>query len=104
MNAETVLARLKERELLCGASDTAALSLIEAARVRLLGYCNIPLKAEMPEGLAEVWCSLTALLLADGYPLGVTSVTEGDVSVKFGGGETLSGCLAQADRFRRMVL
>lgn len=104
MNAETVLQRLKEREQLCGASDTAALSLIEAARVKLLGYCNIPLKAEMPEGLAEVWCSLTARLLAEGYPMSVSSVSEGDVSVKFGGGDIFDDCMAQADRYRRMTL
>ena len=103
MDAQTVLQRLKEREQLPDISDEAALSMIEAARVQLLGYCNIPLCAEMPEGLAEAWCSLAARLSADGYSQGVSSVSEGDVTVKFcGSDDALGGCKAIADRFRRL--
>lgn len=105
MDAQTALRRLKERELLSDISDDTALSVIEAARVRLLGYCNIPLNAEMPEGLAEAWCSLAAELAGNGYSQGVSSVSEGDVTVKFcGDGDSLGGCKAIADRFRRFVI
>lgn len=105
MDAQTVLQRLKEREMLPDISDDTALSLIEAARVMLLGYCNIPLCANMPDGLEEAWCSLAARLSADGYSQGVTSISEGDVTVKFAGGEdSLSGCKAIANRFRRFCV
>ena len=105
MDAQTVLQRLKEREMLPEISDETALSLIEAARVMLLGYCNIPLCAKMPEGLAEAWCSLAAKLSADGYSQGVTSISEGDVTVKFAGCEdALDGCKAMADRYRRFSI
>lgn len=105
MEAQSVLQRLKEREQLPDISDDTALSMIEAARVALLGYCNIPLCAEMPEGLAEAWCSLAARLAADGYSQGVSSVSEGDVTVKFcKSDDALGGCKAIADRFRRFVI
>lgn len=79
---------------------------IERARVLVLGYCNIPLNAEMPDGLLEAWC-MAAEQLFEGDMGGIASISEGDVSISFkkeGSDAGGLGWKAAANRFRRMVL
>lgn len=102
MEAEIILNRLKERGLAGEMSDEEILPFIEEARIRLLGYCNIPIKAKMPEGLYEVWNAIAIRLLTDGELREVASVSEGDITVKFSDRDELFGLKAAADRYRRL--
>ena len=95
---EVLKARLGEDK-----TDDLLAADIERARVMLLCYCNIPLVADMPQGLFEAWC-----MVAEQYASGmgeVSSVSEGDVSITFkkSGEETL-GWKTIADRFKRMAV
>lgn len=103
MDAEMILQRLRECKAAEDMSDETALSFIEAARVRLLRYCNIPLNAKMPEGLEEAWCELAVRLSERGYTREAGSVSEGDVTVKFSNDDGVFGLKALADRYRRLV-
>lgn len=103
MDEQAVLKELKVRLQMDGVSEEAAFSMIEAARLRLLEYCNIPLSARVPEGLFEAWCSLAAQMITDGYCGSAVSVSEGDVAVKFGdSGDMPHCCRYAANRHRRM--
>jgi|GEM_PF-6450137 len=87
-------------------ADAEQLALdIERARVMLLCYCNIPLNAEMPQGLFEAWC-MAAEQTATGSMRDVASISEGDVSVAFKKGDTDGslGWKTVADRFKRMAV
>ena len=89
--------------------EQAALIGIERARVTLLCYCNIPLSAEMPEGLFEAWC-IAAEQQLNGAADGVSSISEGDVSVTFGAparnymGQGVSDWKIIANRFRQTAI
>ena len=103
--ADKVLEVLKARQN-NDADENKLTADIERARVMLLCYCNIPLNAEMPQGLFEAWC-MAAEQLSDGVSGDIASISEGDVSIAF----KKQGCEADgldwkciADRFRRMAV
>lgn len=104
-SANLVLETLKTR--LGENADEQQLVLdIERARVMLLCYCNIPLNAEMPEGLFEAWC-MAAEQIASGAMGEVSSISEGDVSVSFkkdSFGNGTCGWRTIADKFKRMAV
>ena len=80
--AEKVLEVLKTR-LGDIENEMAAMLDIERARVTLLCYCNIPLSADVPPGLFNAWC-IAAEQQFTGAENGVSSISEGDVSITFG--------------------
>ena len=104
-SADKIIEALKMR--LGEESDDGQLALaVESARVMLLCYCNIPLNAEMPQGLYEAW-KIAAENAACGNMGNVASISEGDVSISFkkdvsGSGEL--GWKTIADRFKRMAV
>ena len=106
--AEKVLEVLKTRLGDVG-DEQAALLDIERARVTLLCYCNIPLSAEMPAGLFEAWC-IAAEQQLNGAADGVSSISEGDVSVTFGTparnymGQGIGDWKVIANRFRQTAI
>ena len=106
--AEKVLEVLKNR-LGDVEDEQAAMLDIERARVTLLCYCNIPLAAELPAGLFEAWCIAAEQQLC-GASEGVSSISEGDVSVTFGAparsymGQGNSDWRIIANRFRQTAI
>ena len=88
------------------AEDEQLALAVESARVMLLCYCNIPLNAEVPQGLFEAW-KLAAEQVLAGAVGEVSSISEGDVSIAFKKDAEASSTLGWktiADRFRRMVM
>ncbi len=87
-------------------NEQALLLDIERARVMLLCYCNIPLGAEMPQGLFEAWC-IAAEELFYGTAGRAASISEGDVSISFkkdGADGAALGWKTIADRFKRILV
>ena len=90
-------------------SEEAALLDIERARVTLLCYCNIPLTAQMPQGLFEAWC-IAAEEQLSGVSGGIASISEGDVSISFGKngasdkGQGQYDWKTTANRFRQLAV
>lgn len=90
------------------------LSYIDQTKYEILSYCNIPILAQIPEGLFYVWVGMawegSQGLTAISGSGAVKSVTEGDTTVQFDVGTTVTGTAQHADyyamlnRYRRLPL
>lgn len=104
---------------LAGENEAAARSYIGQAADAIRGYCGLPEGASLPAGLFYAWVEVSARLIAAGGVSGaaagvvagaVSSITEGDTTIQFGGssqgagaGWALDGCRAVLNRYRRMA-
>ena len=88
------------------------ISFIEQAKDSILAYCNIPLKANMPDGLffawVEVaWATSKGTISIEGSGA-IKSISEGDTSVTFDVGTKIETTNVSVDytailnRFRRL--
>ena len=93
-------------------SEPKYLSYINQAKDAILYYCNIPLKADMPNGLFYPWVEI-AWNAAQGTTMvqgtgAVKSVSEGDTTVTYDVGTTviknnaMLNYMSILDRFRRL--
>lgn len=106
---------------LAGENEAAARSYIGQAADAIRGYCGLPEGASLPAGLFYAWTEVSARLIASGSTAAaaggasgaVSSITEGDTTIQFGGlsqgagaggtGWALDGCRAILNRYRRMA-
>ncbi|WP_312645366.1 hypothetical protein [Hydrogenoanaerobacterium sp.] len=88
------------------------LSYINQAKDSILSYCNIPLKAQMPDGLFYPWVEI-AWSTAQGMTAiqgtgAVKSVSEGDTTITYDAGATvvkndaMLDYTSVLDRYRRL--
>ena len=70
------------------------LSFIDQAKEAILNYCNIPVKADMPDGLFYAWVEIgwtAESSSSSGQAVGtVKAITEGDTTVTFDAGSVTS--------------
>lgn len=118
--AGDVLDELTARGL-AGENEAAAKSYISQAADEIRGYCGLPEGSSLPAGLFYAWVEVSSRLIASGgsgaaagvVAGAVSSITEGDTTIQFGGssqgagmggaGWALDGCRAVLNRYRRMA-
>lgn len=84
------------------------LSYIDQAKESILNYCNIPVRANMPDGLFYAWVEIgwaaeTAETGQSGTDA-VKAITEGDTTVTFATGDVATASLSGAMQAHKAVL
>ncbi len=111
--AQDIFAEMQKRYGIAETEQSRYESYIEQAKQEIFAYCNIPEKADMPDGLFYPWVELSYTAAKQAQTIqgtgAIKSISEGDTTVTYDVGTTVvksdAALLSYAsilNRYRRM--